>query len=327
MARSVDQAPHNPYDNSNHDPRPRVHPERVPTSLDGSTPVYEDWKPRSIDTQPKNKNKLAALIALGGVAATGIVGAAAFFGMKSATSEQIEKVTSNTSNSTEPFPEAQYIDPLVAQYDMNQNGLLDREERDAMAPEDYITIDSEVSGADKAEQFSMYLHTGWDSIKETLNDNEKSLLSMPDLNKPRAEWSDQDYLNYKTLAIWLVTRQQDQDEGLRALSTIADPDTKLYANVSEWIKENPGVGLKAVQEAIETPVSNKEFYNESIGANTIGPDGGRLVGYKSLVDDTVNYTLFKNTSDDNGNVITNSIYTYDTLVNPELRGIINSHGS
>lgn len=104
MARSLDQEPNlSASDNSqpNHGP----HPERVSTDFGGSTPAHPDWRPNPLDVQPKNRNKLAALIAIGGVAATGVIGAATYFGLRDAGRDFGNRLTgADAANSAPELP-------------------------------------------------------------------------------------------------------------------------------------------------------------------------------------------------------------------------------
>lgn len=104
MARSLDQEPNlSASDNSqpNHGP----HPERVSTDFGGSTPAHPDWRPDPLDVQPKSKNKLAALIAIGGVAATGVIGAATYFGLRDAGRDFGNRLTgADAANSAPEIP-------------------------------------------------------------------------------------------------------------------------------------------------------------------------------------------------------------------------------
>lgn len=334
--RSPAQVPENQPNDQNTTPSEESYSNaRVPTST-GDTPIYDNWTPRPIDKEPKNHNKRNALIALGTIASGVILGVGSYLGIKSAANDQIERIAGSdrataapafpTSIELEPTISGSHEDELIVKYDSNRNGVFDKNELEIMPPTDYQQLGAEIIADDLAGSFTEHLHTGWSSIKETLSADEEQVLYMPNLNQPRDQWSDQDYLNYRTLSLWLVTRQKNQDDGLRALSAIADPKTKLHENTAQWMTSNPGSGLKSVQVAIETPFSNKELHDVTIGEKSIGPEGGRIVGYRSLIDGSVNYTLFANTADENGDMITTSTYTYDTLDNPDLKNLIESYG-
>lgn len=312
---------------------------RVSTSIGesgGTTPVYKDWKPERIDKEPKNRNKLAAAFALGGVAATAILGAGAYFGIRSIANDQAERLTGNETYSSAPanpsIPTQEiYTDPaLLGKYDLNENGQLDREERDVMMPVDYLEIDPEVRASDRAERFTTYLSSAYETIQPYLTPEEKEVLYMPDLNKPRAEWSDQDYLNYYTLAQWLATTQaNDTAEGQRAFSAIVSQEQSGFGKVYDRIEDQPGNGLKTIMRAEPTALSNIELPAGKVGDVTLGEDGGRLVGHSLVGKDTsdIDYTLFSNWSDEKNYVLSVAENTYDSIDSVDLVELIGKYGS
>lgn len=101
MTRGIDQEP-NKSASDNSQPGQGVHPERVPTDFGGDTPVHPDWKPNPLDVRTSNKNKLAAIAAIGGVAATAVIGAATYFGLKGAGEEIGNKLTGADINTAAP---------------------------------------------------------------------------------------------------------------------------------------------------------------------------------------------------------------------------------
>ncbi len=106
MTRGIDQEP-NKSASDNSQPSWGVHPERVPTDFGGDTPVHPDWKPDPLDVRTGNKNKVAAFVALGGVAATAVLGAAAYFGLKGAGEEIGNKITGADVNNSAPIASGQ----------------------------------------------------------------------------------------------------------------------------------------------------------------------------------------------------------------------------
>lgn len=310
--------------------RPEQYPQAEPTvafrALD--TPTQE-LAATSGDKKRWMRRGVVAIVA------TGIVGGGAYAFSQLGDNDPRENNATSVSISSEPLSteltmteNPGELPRLLSLYDANDNSELDRNERDGMKPEDYVFLDDNTRASDRAERFTVHLESAWNTIQAFLDEDEKKVLSMPDLQKPRAEWSDQDYLNYRTLAIWLSTRQMDQDEGKRALSAILDPSTEAFENVVTWMETHPaGTGMKAVQRAIENPMNGKEFRNETVGPHVIGQDGGRLVGFDSLIDGSVNYSLFRNTSDESGNVLTSNPYNYDMLNENELHDLVKKYGS
>lgn len=214
--------------------------------------------------------------------------------------------------------------------DLNNDGQLTREERDAMKPGDYAELPDEVIAADRAERFNTYLQTAWETIQKPasegggeLTSEERAVLSMPDLNKPREQWTDQDYLNYYTLALWLVTTQGDNPtEGERALAAVATPGTTSYKYMEQWMLNNPGRGLKAIYRADPSRFNNSELAPQTVGDVVITEKGGRFIAATSLHSGKTNYTLFVNRGDTNGNLLTTDAYTYETLSDPNLNNLV-----
>lgn len=336
--RSPAQVPENQHNNQNlgsTEPEldaPRVRPYQPKgseTALLGSEPTGNEQR----------RDLKKPLVWLGAAAAVLTVGAAGAFGigfMKTKGEIAALKNELGTPPSTSapltPGAEAAppisgtHEDPYMSKYDVNGNGILDREERDIMTPNDYVVIDMETRASDRAERLTTHLGSAWNTIQGFMTDNEKKVLSMPDLAIPRSQWSDQDYLNYRTLAVWLSTRQGEsieaQNEGLRALSAVVDPTTKAYEDTKAWMSAYPNQGSKSIQEAIPGPLSNKELVNTQVGEFTVGNAGGRLVSFRSLVTGEINHALFINTSDNSGNVTSTSVYTYDSLEDPDLQQLI-----
>jgi hypothetical protein len=205
---------------------------------------------------------------------------------------------------------------------------LTRPQRDALSPHLYVAIAEDVRATDRAERFNRYLATAWETIQEVgnLSPEEVDALYMPDLEKPRSEWTDQDYVNYGTLATWLVTTQQDTEEALRALSVVYNKDRmpESWELLSDWIAEHPGTGYKAVYKVVPSRYSDNELRNVTVGPVLIGPKGGRFVQQRSLSSDqrATSFTLYKNFQDADGNVISIKEGNYTDLNDPDLRNII-----
>lgn len=105
MARSLYQEPHE-YPSDNGQPNQGAHPERLPTDFGGSTPAHPDWQPDPLDksNDPKNKNKLIAVVAATGVGAIAVAGAA-LFGVKNEVHELGNKLAgADAANSAPELP-------------------------------------------------------------------------------------------------------------------------------------------------------------------------------------------------------------------------------
>ncbi len=308
------------------DSHPRVHnydndPESIPT-------IRLDQQ-----TNPSTTPKWVKWGGAGLIAAIGISGAAygiGYMGKKGEIDAQYDAMGADRSASASHVPTVPQENSLYLKYDTNQNHTIDRVERDTMAPEDYLQLDEETRAADRAERFNEYLYTAWETIQPNLTPEERAVLYMPDLNKPRNEWSDQDYLNYETLSMWLVTTQgtsqEASNEGLRALSVVARPGTNAHNTLTAWINQNPGAGYKEVFKAKTSDMSGKEISNFTLEDGIqIGPEGGRLVGYESMLDHSQNFILYANRADDKGNTLTISEDSYDNSSWPGLQSLLEKY--
>ncbi len=138
--RRIDQAPQIKKDSPETAPAVDYDASRVPTST-GDTPVYTDWVPRPIDKEPKNRNKLAAGIALGGVAASAILGAATYLGIRSAGNEQVEKMTGSDRTVSAPTT------PGIEGLEQNNEITLDTATVDEFYNDAYFTDEERVDWA------------------------------------------------------------------------------------------------------------------------------------------------------------------------------------
>lgn len=207
--------------------------------------------------------------------------------------------------------------------DLDGDNVLTQTEADLMSITDYSSIAPEIRVEHKAESLNQYLYTAFDSIQPFLTPEEKEVLYLPDLNKPREQWSDQDYLNLNALAVWLVsTQRNDTQEGQQSYAAISNPDKDSFDAIMEHIKDYPGEGIKNVYRAVATPLSGIELANTNIGLIELGPEGGRLVGHQKIGETDINYTLYSNWSDSKGNIMSTNEHTYGSLNDPELQELI-----
>lgn len=193
--------------------------------------------------------------------------------------------------------------------DYDGNGVVTDEEYDRMPPAEFAELDDRTRVSDVGSKLHRYMPGALTELLRHTSPRETSLLSMPDVSKNRAQWSDQDYLNYYSIALLLVSGQGDQqsqiDEGRRALTVVMSPDHPNFSTVNSSIgKVN---GIRSVYEALPSPYTNWEVPSGIYGQYSIGAEGGRLVLANYLPDggakEVKQYMLFINRSDNKGNVV------------------------
>jgi hypothetical protein len=321
------QAPRNPENQPRRDLVPvadaSVEQYKRPQFLDNAD--RRAAAPNAPDRKSGNRLKWAALGAVGATAA--LVGLGVY-----ATNEAPKRITGESdsapSNSAEPFPTqtTETVTPILG--DLNSDNILTQTEADLLSITDYASIDPQIRVEHKAESLNQYLYTAWDSIQPFLSEAERQVLYLPDLEKPRSEWSDQDYLNLHTLAVWLTSTQaSDTQEGQQGYSAIANPNKNTFDDIVEHIEEKPGIGIKNVYQAVPTPLSGVELVNTTVGSIEMGPEGGRLIGVKKVGGTDIGYTLYSNRIDSKGNIMTVNEFTYESLDDRDLRELIQAQGN
>ncbi|WP_196248314.1 hypothetical protein [Rhodococcus erythropolis] len=208
--------------------------------------------------------------------------------------------------------------------DYNRDGVVTSKEYDMMPPTEYATLSDKVRVEDSAKNINTYLPSAFSTLQSngSLSAKERALVSLPNLNAPRSQWSDQDYYNNYTLGVWLASTQgQDQasiDEGQRALTVVLDPNNDGFIKASEMISSVSAI--KNIYEAQPFEFSNQELKpGTSIGGISIDGSGGRLVKGESLSSGEVKYHLFVNRTDSNGNVVSTLIRSYSSPLDPDLK--------
>ncbi len=268
-----------------------------------------------------NRNKLIRGTALG-LAGAAFLGAACStettVGFKNDRGEviyeqSVDDVLDGTVNSVEEF---------------KKGSEYTKEERLYIDPKDYQTFDESLRVEDQAD----YLYEGFENTYEDiLNDpsfpptgEEKAVFYMPDLHKPRSEWTGQDYANYYSMGIFYATKQDNENVALRAATVVSRPGTNTYGNLREWIKndDTAGRGLKSIYRAVSTPLDGKVLKPATIGNVVIDENGGALVGLESLTDGNINYTIFVNRSDSHGHILSIEAKTVDTLEDQVITQLI-----
>jgi hypothetical protein len=192
----------------------------------------------------------------------------------------------------------------------------------------YFEVDEHLRAADQAEYIHQNLEGAYKNIiapsaDRYLTDKERDAIKdgtfyMPDLKKPRSQWTDQDYLNYYSIVIFYVTSQSDDEEGLRT-------GTDTFTSIQEWANDYPDVGLISLYRAVDTPLSGRELKPTSVNNVVIDELGGRFVGHESLVDGRVDYSLFANRSDEENNIIPINERTFDTINDPLVQDLIKNN--
>ncbi|MCV7300003.1 hypothetical protein H7J93_10200 [Mycobacterium barrassiae] len=234
--------------------------------------------------------------------------------------------SSATSRDGTVAPERSVSEPLTG--DLDKNGVVTPDEYDQMDPNVYAGLDAQARIEDTAEKFNANLESAWDDIQVNgrLTEEERSVLYMPDLKKPRSEWSDQDYLNFQTLALWLVSRGSNTDEGQRAYAALRNPHADGFSDVFEYIGRNPTVGIKHVFRARPSRLSNVELKDVTIGETEVGSDGGRLIALEEVGGPDKAVTLMVNRSDRSGYILPVVEYTYGSMGDPRLAEILQQYG-
>lgn len=275
---------------------------------------------RNVTERGSNKPNVNKYFLIGGAAITAIgVGAAALFG--------ISKASNNTEPRSNDVGTSQSAESqLSLPGDLNGDHFVSHEEYDQMSPEEYASLDEQSRVEDSAKNFNVYLHTAYDAIKDDLTIEEAAVLDMPDLTKPRADWTDQDYSNYESLALKLVTSQgSNTDEGERALAVVMNPELNIddFSRISAHIRNNLGA-RKSIYEVQDNPLSGRELTSTIVGDIVIDQNGGRIVAHKLVGGTNTNYSVYANRSDKDGNIVTIRQKTYESLNHPELQALIDS---
>jgi hypothetical protein len=218
------------------------------------------------------------------------------------------------------------------------------EERFNLTDDEYYKIDESLRAKDQAEYFRIGVEKSYTRITDPaaprssftpdeLVAMQDGTFYLPDLDKPRSERTDQDLLNYSTLAIYYVTamppienNDPERNAEIKSLSVVSRPGTNTHDNLREHIEESPGVGIITMYRAIPTPLSGVELppsASDLIPENSLG---ARLVGHESLIDHRVDYTLFVDYGDEEDNVISVDVHTFGDLFSPGLREMIDQYG-
>ncbi|MGW0047111.1 hypothetical protein OG935_06145 [Nocardia cyriacigeorgica] len=228
------------------------------------------------------------------------------------------------SKSDAPAAVKSSIYPTYVADDVNQDGKVTEEDYDLMPPSEYISLDDKVRVEDTAAPMNKYIPSAWDTIQNHLTPAEAAVMYLPNLTADRMTWSDQDYYNNYSLAIWLASTQgstQEQiDEGKRTLSCVISPSHSSFSSTFDALGQ---IGpFRNIYQA-----QSDKFKGVNIKPGTVidgihfDESGGRLARGYYIDTGQISYDVFVNRTDSKGNVITILARSYTSLLVPELKGI------
>tara|TARA_B100001245_G_scaffold234308_1_gene219602 strand:+ start:12059 stop:12913 length:855 start_codon:yes stop_codon:yes gene_type:complete len=203
------------------------------------------------------------------------------------------------------------------------------EERFYADPDKYEEFDQFLRAADWAPYFYEAFDDSYKSILADPNHEwtpeEREVFYKPDLNKPRSEWTNQDYLNYWTIAIFYATGLDDGPEvAQRAISVVARPGSNTHDRLQTFTEDYPGYGDIDIYRALPSPFSNEEL--ESIDTEKVSIDerGGRFIKHESLRDGKIGYSVFANRGDQEHTIAVNDL-TVGSLSDPDIYPILSQN--
>lgn len=223
-----------------------------------------------------------------------------------------------------PLVPGEEITPaLVGDY--NGDGIITSEEYDMMPPSVYKDLDQKIRIEDTAENLNKYLPDAWESLQGYLTSEEASILSIPNTNLPRNNWSDQDYLNNYTISLYLVSAQgntQEQiNEGRRALSVVIDPSNSGFSTTTEMIGQVNSI--KNVYEALPSEYTDRELEDGTLISSNgrVEANGGRIVKARDVNTDEINYMVFVNHNNSKGDIVSplEGMYSSSSLLKQSVK--------
>lgn len=223
-----------------------------------------------------------------------------------------------------PLVPGEEITPaLVGDY--NGDGIVTSEEYDMMPPSVYKDLDQKIRIEDTAENLNKYLPDAWESLQGYLTSEEASILSIPNTNLPRNNWSDQDYLNNYTISLYLVSAQgntQEQiNEGRRALSVVIDPSNSGFSTTTEMIGQVNSI--KNVYEALPSEYTDRELEDGTLISSNgrVEANGGRIVKARDVNTDEINYMVFVNHNNSKGDIVSplEGMYSSSSLLKQSVK--------
>lgn len=209
--------------------------------------------------------------------------------------------------------------------DHNRDGVVTSEEYDMMPPSVYKDLDQKIRIEDTAENLNKYLPDAWESLQGYLTSEEASILSIPNTNLPRNNWSDQDYLNNYTISLYLVSAQgntQEQiNEGRRALSVVIDPSNSGFSTTTEMIGQVNSI--KNVYEALPSEYTDRELEDGTLISSNgrVEANGGRIVKVRDVNTDEINYMVFVNHNNSKGDIVSplEGMYSSSSLLKQSVK--------
>lgn len=309
----------------------------VPDSLphhvtaDPGRAAYRELPPQAAENrQGLSKNSVRVLAALGGAAGAAVVGVGALNFLSDDNQEQLNTppVPAVSADTNENLASGRdlFDIPGLKTLDLNNNGVAEEsEDFDLMPPTQFSMLPLSMRVNDVAPKLNAHLGATLDLILEQPNLSADQIMALrePKLNLPREQWSDQDYLSNHTLSLYLVSAQEDIEEGQRALSVVVNPDDRIgFENRNDIIGD--GVGLLNIYKAVEHEFSGQNIPNgTNIDGIHVTENGGRYVKAQILSDSPdqgeYRYMLFTNHTDEDGNEISMLERIYTSPDNPVSR--------
>ncbi|QEX10955.1 hypothetical protein F6X56_15130 [Rhodococcus erythropolis] len=274
----------------------------MPEQTDGN---FEESRGQSTPEAQTSTGKTVA-ITLGAVLVVGmLIFGGAFLYSKSQVDELKDAIESSDASRVTADLGEDAAPALIGDY--NRDGVVTSEEYDMIPPSVYKDLDQKIRIEDTAENLNKYLPDAWKSLQGYLTPEEASILSLPNTNLTRGNWSDQDYLNNYTISLYLVSAQgntQEQiNEGRRALSVVIDPSNPGFSTTTEMIGQVNSI--KNVYEALPSEYTDRELEDGTLISSNgrVEANGGRIVKARDVNTDEINYMVFVNHNNSKGDIV------------------------
>jgi hypothetical protein len=320
---SIENGPAQAPNQKNLNNAPQVHPERVPSTLGGDTPVHPDFTPNPDVDSLKKRNKY-------------IVGGAAFLsflvvagiGGKVYVEQGMKNIAENASGVT--IDEEGVADAPGVNLDNNTVTVetpvpaieYTQEELEAMSSESFASVDI-VPRLDfygpRIDEWRDAAYTG--VLYDLLDSNERQIVNN-NLPADKSQYTPQDILNAYAIDVADASSQntgtpKDIQEGRKIQSVIMSPEHPGFERVIEKIGNGQGTIVSVNSVVREYPrLTNVTFRGHSIGDN-----GAELIRYKSLASGEEGYGLFTLLETPSGNTIwqfTDQYEGNDTSIGTDL---------
>lgn len=195
--------------------------------------------------------------------------------------------------------------------DYDGDDKIDGEYFKTLSPEEFAKLDDSIRVAAVGQELLDRMPGAYQDMLQYCTEEEKAILYMPNMDMPREQWTEQDYLNYHTIALYAASREnhtkEELDHARRMATIIFEPGSDNL----EYMSEQMGIafGIKAIYKAEPSAFSGFELYQHTnLDGNYTTGEGGR-VAYSDYIEhdnqrpsDVRLYRAFVNRSDDKGNV-------------------------